>query len=560
MQPAWWKESVVYQIYPRSFFDSNGDGIGDLPGILCKLNDLQELGVNIIWLSPVYQSPNYDNGYDISDYFQIMSEFGTLADWERLLAAVHDRGMRLIMDLVVNHTSTEHIWFQKSRSSKDNPYRDYYIWRPGKEGREPNNWASEFGDSAWEFDETTGEYYLHLFSRWQPDLNWENKNVRNEVYAMMKWWLDKGIDGFRMDVINLISKAPGLPDAPAKSRSRYQLGRQFYQNGPLIQYYLREMHQKVLRHYDIMTVGETPGVDPEEATLYVSETRHELDMVFQFELLELDYGDNDKWNVMPWKLSDFKQILSEWQIKLQKENSWNSLFLNNHDQPRAVSRFGDDGRYRIESAKLLATLTHTLQGTPFIFQGEEIGMTNVAFTDIADYRDVDTLNFYRSALDAQTDPAQVMAAIHARSRDNARTPMQWDSTENAGFSKGKPWINVNPNYQDINVNLAKADPKSIWHYYRRLIRLRKDYPVLIYGSYRLLMPDDEQVYAYLRTLHQERCCILLNFSSKHAPFLIPEDVHYSTSQLLLSNYQDHDSPLTHDGMLKPYEARVYVLL
>ena len=561
MRKKWWKEGVVYQIYPRSFLDSNGDGIGDLAGILSKLDYLLALGVNIVWLCPVYQSPNYDNGYDISDYCRIMDELGTMADWEQLLNGLHSRGMRLIMDLVVNHTSDAHAWFQQARTGKDNPYRNFYIWRPGKDGREPNNWASEFGGSAWEYDERTGEYYLHLFSRRQPDLNWENKQLRLEIYAMMKWWLDKGIDGFRMDVINLVSKVPGLPDAPRRTNSRYQLGREFYRNGPRIQYFLREMHQKVLGKYDIMTVGEMPGVDPDEANLYVSEDRHELDMIFQFELMELDYGPEGKWDVIPWKLPDFKRILSEWQIKLYQGKSWNSLFLNNHDQPRAVSRFGNDDSYRVESAKLLATLTHTLQGTPFIYQGEEIGMTNVKFAGIQDYRDIDTLNFYGESMAANVDKAEIMAAIYARSRDNARTPMQWDDSAQAGFTAGTPWIGVNPNYREINVQRAMAEPQSVWHYYRRLIRLRQDNPGLIYGDYRLLLPEDEQVYAFLRTQGEERFLVLLNFAPREAAFQLAEDVRFGSAQLLIGNYEKPAVTLNdaRAGTLRPFEARVYRL-
>lgn len=559
MQRKWWKEGIVYQIYPRSFFDANRDGIGDLPGIIRKLDYLQELGVDIVWLCPVYKSPNYDNGYDISDYYQIMDELGTMVDWERLIEALHSRGMRLIMDLVVNHTSDQHPWFKQARSGKNNPYRDYYIWRPGREGREPNNWVSEFGGSAWEYDPNTREYYLHLFSRKQPDLNWENKKLRAEIYAMMKWWLDKGIDGFRMDVINLVSKVPGLPDAPQHTNSRYQLGREFYRNGPRIQYFLREMHQKVLANYDVMTVGETPGVNPEEANLYVSEDRHELDMIFQFELLELDYGPGGKWDVIPWKLTDFKRILSEWQIKLQKGKSWNSLFLNNHDQPRAVSRFGDDGNYRVESAKMLATLTHTLQGTPFIYQGEEIGMTNVRFPDIKDYRDIDTFNMYEESLAANAGKATVMEAVYARGRDNARTPMQWDDSANAGFTVGTPWIRVNPNYRNINVKQAMTDPQSVWHYYRRLIRLRKENPVFVYGDYRHILPEHEQVYAFLRTFGEERLLVLLNFSALEAEFQLPEDMCFHLAKLMISNYQEHGQPECRAGILGPFEARVHLL-
>ncbi len=585
MYRAWWKEGVVYQVYPRSFLDSNGDGVGDLQGITAKLDYLQGLGVNILWLCPVYRSPNYDNGYDISDYYSIMDEFGTMADWEELLSEVHQRGMKLIMDLVVNHTSDEHSWFVESRAARNSPYRDYYIWRPGKEdGSEPNNWASEFGGSAWEYDEKTGEYYLHLFSKKQPDLNWENKRLRREIYTMMTWWLDKGIDGFRMDVINLISKEPTLPDARRRGKGSLPWGREFYRNGPRLQYFLREMHAKVLSKYDIMTVGETPGVDPEKANLLVAEDRHELSMVFQFELLELDYQDGDKWKIIPWKLSDFKKIVNVWQERLEG-TGWNSLFLNNHDQPRAVSRFGDDGTYRVQSAKMLATLVHTLQGTPYIYQGEEIGMTNVRFPDISYYRDIDTLNFYEEAIRSGLSPQEVLETIYARSRDNARTPMQWDDTESAGFTTGVPWLAINPNYQAIHVKENLANPESVFHYYQRLIQLRKERLVLVYGDYHLLLPQDEQLFAYLRTPNiktgpgfsekqlsevrraedelfqdadQEKILVVLNFSKQPAVFVLPEKVKFQTDQLLLSNYPTRPETPTRLE-LRPFEARVYAL-
>ncbi|MHB9142621.1 MAG: glycoside hydrolase family 13 protein [Paludibacter sp.] len=553
----WWKEGIVYQIYPRSFMDSNGDGIGDLGGIISKLDYLKELGVDVVWICPVYRSPNYDNGYDISDYYQIMDELGTFKDWEELLAELHGRKMKLIMDLVVNHTSDQHPWFLESRLSKDNPFRDYYIWRPGKEGKEPNNWASEFGGSAWEYDQSTNEYYLHLFSKRQPDLNWENKKLRHEIYKMMTWWLDKGIDGFRMDVINLISKDPALPDAPIQRNNPYQLGRDYYQNGPRIQYFLREMNKKVLCKYDVMTVGETPGVDPCEACLYVAEDRHELDMVFQFELLELDYGPKGKWDVIPWKLTDFKRILTDWQNKLQ--GGWNSLFLNNHDQPRAVSRFGNDTVYRVESAKMLATMLHTLQGTPYIYQGEEIGMTNVRYSDIKDYRDIDTLNMYEEELRENQDYDQVMQAIYVRGRDNARTPMQWEDSAQAGFTSGFPWIKVNPNYQEINVKKTLQDENSIFYYYKKLISLRKEHPVFVYGDYHLLFPENEQIFAYIRKLEQSRLLVILNFFADKAFFSVPKELVFHSVQLLISNYKLDEASDLQNIDLRPYEARVYLL-
>jgi oligo-1,6-glucosidase len=559
VKQQWWKEAVVYQIYPRSFKDSNGDGIGDIQGIISKLDYLKELGVDVIWLSPVYKSPNDDNGYDISDYRDIMDEFGTMADWEQLLEEVHKRDMKLIMDLVVNHTSDEHPWFIESRKSKDNPYRDYYIWRSGKDGKEPNNWESCFSGSAWEYDETTGEYYLHLFSRKQPDLNWENPQVRQEVYDMMKFWLDKGIDGFRMDVINFISKVPGLPDAPNPEGKKYVSGSQFFMNGPRIHEFLQEMNREVLSKYDIMTVGEMPGVTIEEAKLYTGEDRNELNMVFQFEHMSLDSGPNGKWDLRPWRLKDLKENFTKWQKGLEGIG-WNSLYLNNHDQPRMVSRFGNDQEYRIESAKMLATFLHMLQGTPYIYQGEEIGMTNVRFASIDDYKDIETLNMYsEKVVENGEDPQKVMEAIYAKGRDNARTPFQWDESENAGFTTGTPWIKVNPNYKEINAQQAVEDPHSIYHYYRKLIKLRKQYPIIVYGSYDLILPDHEQIYAYTRTYQDEKLLVILNFSAEQPIFELPKELTFTTKELLISNY-DVDGAETIDRLtLKPYEARVYLL-
>ena len=429
MNKAWWKESVVYQIYPRSFYDSNGDGVGDLRGIIQKLDYLKELGINVVWLCPIYKSPNDDNGYDVSDYQDIMDEFGTLADWDELLAEMHQRGIKLVMDLVVNHTSDEHPWFQESRKSKDNPYRDYYIWRPAKNGGEPNNWVSFFSGSAWQYDETTDEYYLHLFTKKQPDLNWENPRVRAEVYKMMDWWLQKGIDGFRMDVINLISKVPGLPDAPVVNNDRYQFGGEYFVNGPRMMEFLTEMKQKVLSKYDILTVGETAFVNTQDAIMISNEETGALKMVFQFEHMGLDAasGEDARRSIGPWKLLDLKAVTTRWQKDLENR-AWNSIYLMNHDQPRPVSRFGDDRQFRVKSAKMLATFTHMLQGTPYIYQGEEIGMTNVAFESIEDYRDVETLNMYKELVGEKgADPKETLKIIHAKSRDNARTPMQWDA-------------------------------------------------------------------------------------------------------------------------------------
>lgn len=558
MKRAWWKESVVYQIYPRSFCDSDGDGVGDLRGIIGKLDYLAELGIDVVWLSPVYKSPNDDNGYDISDYQDIMDEFGALADWEELLAGLHQRGLKLVMDLVVNHTSDEHPWFVASRQSRDNPCRDYYIWRPGKEGREPNNWASHFSGSAWQHDPATGEYYLHLFSRKQPDLNWENPRVRGEVFAMMRWWLDKGIDGFRMDVINMISKAPGLPDAPAAPGARYVYGGQHFLHGPRLLEFLHAMKREALAGYDVLTVGETPGVTPEQASELTDEESGVLSMVFQFEHMHLDRGES-KWQVRPWSLPELKQVMTRWQTGLASRG-WNSVYLNNHDHPRALSRFGDDGVYRVESAKLLATLTHLLQGTPYIYQGEEIGMTNVAFPAIDDYRDIETLNAYREMVDEKgMSPEAAMASIHAVSRDNARTPMQWDDSPHAGFTRGAPWIQVNPNYTAINARQALAGPDSIFHYYRRLIRLRKENPVVVYGRYDLILNDHPQIYAFTRTLAEDRLLVMLNFTAGAPVFELPADIAYTSHDLLIGNYPVEPASPIRRVQLQPYEARVYRL-
>lgn len=557
MKKQWWKESVVYQVYPRSFYDSNGDGIGDLRGIIEKLDYIKELGVDVIWLCPVYRSPNDDNGYDISDYYDIMDEFGTMADWKELLAEVHKRGMKLIMDLVVNHTSDEHPWFIESRSSKDNKYRDYYIWRPGKNGREPNNWESTFSGSAWEYDEKTGEYYLHLFSKKQPDLNWENPAVRNDIYQMMTWWLDQGIDGFRMDVINFISKDMRFPDAPNPEGKKYVPGGQFYVNGPRIHEFLQEMNRKVLSKYDCMTVGEMPGVTVDDAILYTAPERKELNMVFTFEHMDLDSGPGGKWDLRPLQLSRLKKVLAKWQTGLHGRG-WNSLYWNNHDQPRIVSRFGDDGKYRVESAKMLATVLHMMQGTPYIYQGEEIGMTNVRFSSIDHYRDIETLNMYKvKVLEEGQDEEKVMESIYAKGRDNARTPMQWDDSPNAGFTTGTPWIGVNPNYKEINVRQALADKNSIFYYYQKLIRLRKTYPIIVNGDFTLLDPENEETFAYIRCYNGEKLLVVSNWTGEEVLFTMPETAEFTPRELLIANYDDAAIPPGRVLVLRPWEALVY---
>ncbi|WP_066057080.1 glycoside hydrolase family 13 protein [Robertmurraya korlensis] len=555
MDKSWWKESVVYQIYPRSFKDSNGDGIGDLQGIIEKLDYLKELGVDIIWLSPVYKSPNDDNGYDVSDYQDIMDEFGTMDDWEHLIQEMHEREMKLMMDLVVNHSSDEHHWFLEAKKSKDNPYRNYYIWRKGKEGKEPTNWESFFSGSAWEYDETTDEYFLHLFSKKQPDLNWENPKLRREVYDMMNWWIDKGVDGFRMDVINLISKA-GYQDAPNVEGKKYASGAEYFFNGPKIHEYLQEMNKEVLSR-GVVTVGETPGVDVEQAKLYTGSDRNELNMVFQFEHMDLDSGPGGKWDLRPLKLKDLRDNFTKWQKGLE-DAGWNSLYLNNHDQPRMVSRFGNDGKYRVESAKMLATFLHTLQGTPYIYQGEEIGMTNVKFDSIEAYKDIETLNMYNEKVtENNEDKAKVMESIYVKGRDNARTPVQWNDSEHGGFTTGTPWIAVNPNYEEVNVEKAISDPDSIYHYYKKLIQLRKENEVIVYGKYDLLLDDHEQIYAYTRTLKKEKLLVILNFSDHRPVFKLPEDMICRDVEVLISNYEQPGEPDVSSIKLRPYEAVVY---
>ncbi|NGM81888.1 alpha-glucosidase [Paenibacillus sp. 7124] len=560
MEKKWWKEAVFYQIYPRSFQDSNGDGIGDLKGITSRLDYLQQLGIDVIWLSPVYQSPNDDNGYDISDYRDIMSEFGTMADFDEMLDAAHERNIKIMMDLVVNHSSDEHAWFMESRSSKDSSYRDYYIWRPSQDGKEPNNWGSFFGGSVWEWDQESGEYYLHLFSKKQPDLNWENPTLRNEIYEMMSWWLDKGVDGFRMDVINFISKVPGLPDGEVVSGLTYGNGMPFFANGPRIHEYLQEMNSNVLSRYDLVTVGEMPGVDVEEAKLYTGDSRNELNMVFHFEHVNLGYGEYGRWSVGEWKLPELKTIFSKWQYGLE-ESGWNSLYWSNHDQPRAVSNFGNDSEeYRIISAKMLAVCLHMLKGSPYIYQGEELGMTNVRFEQIDAYRDIETVNAYRDFCDNGLIAADVMlSAIHRRSRDNARTPMQWDGTPHGGFTTGIPWIEVNPNYTNINAENVLADPDSIYYFYRKLIQVRKENEIVVYGKYDLILDEHEEIYAYTRSWNDEKWLVVCNFSEGTPLFQLPESlVSYTSATWVTGNYAESARNIV-SLELQPYEALVLSL-
>lgn len=554
MDKKWWKEAVVYQIYPRSFMDSNGDGIGDLNGITSRLDYLKDLGVDVIWLSPVYQSPNDDNGYDISDYRAIMQEFGTMEDFDRMLSEMHKRGIRLVMDLVVNHTSDEHKWFVESRKSKDNPYRDYYIWRDAKEGKEPNNWGSCFSGSAWKYDPQTEMYYLHLFSTKQPDLNWENPTVRKEVFDMMNWWCEKGIDGFRMDVISLISKPEGLPDGIPGETGYADSG---CANGPHVHEYLKEMNRKVLSHYDLITVGEAAGVTLEEAKKYANADGSELNMVFQFEHIgggpEADnhYG---KWDSHKMPLPVWKKILSRWQTGLEGK-AWNSLFLSNHDQPRSVSWFGNDSeQYREISAKMLGTCLHMMQGTPYVYQGEELGMCNAYFDQLEDYRDIESLNAYKELTETcGVSHEEMMGYLKRISRDNARTPMQWDDSANAGFTTGTPWIKVNSNYKTVNAKQQTTDPDSVFSYYKELIRLRHENDIIVYGEYELLEPQNEELFIYTRSWNNEQLMVLCNFTEKD--IVIPAAVTAqipADAQILISNYVGNL-----ESVLRPYEARVY---
>lgn len=536
MEKKWWQSSVVYQIYPRSFADSNGDGMGDLPGITGKIEYLKKLGVNVLWICPIYQSPQDDNGYDISDYRAVYPEFGTMENMKDLIQKCKDNDIKIIMDLVVNHTSDEHPWFIESKKSLDNPYRDYYIWRKGTDGRPPNDLMSNFGGSAWEYSPETDEYYLHFYSKKQPDLNWENPKLRQEIYDMMNWWLDQGIAGFRMDVIDLIGK---IPDQKIK------------ENGPKLHSYLHEMNEATFGHRDSMTVGECWGATPEIGRLYTDPERKELSMIFQFEQIQLDKKPGgQRWDLKSLYLPDLKRVFSKWQTELEG-HGWNSLFWNNHDLPRIVSRWGNDGEYRVLSAKMLATLLHGMKGTPYIYQGEEIGMTNVPFQTIDEFPDIETQNIYKERLKAGFTEEETMHAIRAKARDNARTPMQWNAEKNAGFTEGTPWYRVNPNYKEINVEQALADPESVFYHYQKLIQLRKEHDIMVYGTYQLLFPEDEDLYIYTRTLEEEKWLIVCNFHEKTRKFRCKR-----AGQVMLSNYAD--TPATEKiAELRPYEAVIY---
>lgn len=553
MNKIWWKEAVAYQVYPRSFMDSNGDGIGDIQGVISKLDYLKELGIDVIWISPIYSSPNDDNGYDISDYKGIMEDFGTMEDFDQLLEEVHSRGMKLIMDLVINHTSDEHPWFIESRSSKDNPYRDYYIWHPGKNGSEPNNWESIFSGSAWEYDEKTEEYYMHVFSRKQPDLNWENEKVRQDLYEMVNWWLDKGIDGFRVDAISHIKKVPGFPDLPNPDNKKYVPSMKGHMNREGIQIYLEELKRETFSKYNIMTVGEANGVSIEQADEWVGEQNGKFNMIFQFEHLDL-WGKSVDGGL---DIHALKKTLTKWQKGLEGIG-WNALFLENHDQPRSVSTWGNDEELRGKSAKCLATMYFLMQGTPFIYQGQEIGMTNVRFDSIDDYNDVAIRNLYKSEIDEGKSHEEVMEVIWKNGRDNSRTPMQWNITKNAGFTTGTPWLKVNPNYKQINVESCLADPASIYHYYKKLIKLRKENETLIYGNYDLVLEDHEEIYAYTRTYGDEVFLVMANLFAEEAVLVLPDNFNGKKASLCLSNYSV-EAEAAGSITLRPYEARVYRL-
>jgi len=546
MNTSWWKESVIYQIYPRSFQDSNGDGIGDIPGIISRLDYIKSLGVDIIWLCPVYASPNDDNGYDISDYYGINPEFGTMADFDRLLEVVHHKGLKLIMDLVVNHSSDEHAWFEEARKSTSNAKRDYYIWKKGQNGQPPNNWQSFFGGSAWEYNSATDDFFLHLFTKKQPDLNWENPILRREIYQMMRFWLDKGIDGFRMDVISLISKK-GFDDTQhAEFTDTITFD---YANGPRVHEFLQEMNREVLRHYNIMTVGEGPGITLEHGLNYVQDRRKELSMIFHFDHMFLDHGAGGKFDPALIDKVKFKRIFREWDEAL-KMGGWSSIFLGNHDFPRITSRFGDDQRYWEKSAKALAILLLTLRGTPYIYQGDEIGMTNVAFGSFDDYRDIETMNVYKETKQNKGNIDALLKAVHTQGRDNARTPVQWDNHNHAGFSTVSPWIKLNPNYDQINVTNQENDPNSILNFYRKMVAIRKQFSTLVYGEYEVIQEEHPAVFCYWRYDQENTFCVLINLSDQVQSF----EITLNDFKILISNYEEAPKKVDNSWVLNPWQA------
>ena len=549
----WWKNSVVYQIYPRSFKDSNGDGFGDLPGVIEKLDYLKELGIDVIWLSPVFDSPQDDNGYDIRDYRSIYAGFGTNEDMEELIAQAHKRGIKVVMDLVVNHTSDEHVWFVESRKSRENAYSDYYIWKdPKADGSEPNNWGSSFCGSAWEYSEQRGQYFLHFYSRRQPDLNWENPKVRKEVYDLMKFWMEKGVDGWRMDVIASISKEQDFPDYPEEEGRKYYTGK-YHSNGPRLHEFIQEMNREVLSKYDCMTVGEAPGSTPEVARLFTDPDRKELNMIFTFEHMNIDRvpgSVNRKWALKPFDLRELKRVMSDWQYKLAGRG-WNALYFENHDQPRVISRWGNDTEYREECAKAYATVLHGMQGTPYIYQGEEIGMTNVAF-ELEEYEDIEVRNAFQELVvnGKSITREEFQKAVWNKSRDNGRTPMQWDDSENAGFTTGTPWFRVSDRYQEINVKNALEKKDSVFYYYKELIRLRHEEPLLTEGEYRLILPEDEHIFAYLRQTEKEGWLVAANLSEKTLSSEPLREFVKEMQEVVIGNYERTGI----EGELRPYEA------
>lgn len=554
MKKNWWKEAIGYQIYPRSFKDSNGDGIGDLRGIISKLDYLKELGIDVIWICPMYKSPNDDNGYDISDYQDIMEDFGVMADFDELLTKVHQRGMKLIIDLVINHTSDEHKWFVESKSSKDSPKRDWYVWKEGKDGSEPNNWESIFKGSAWEYDENTEEYFLHIFSKRQPDLNWENPEVRNELYKMVNWWLDKGIDGFRVDAISHIKKDQTFEDIKSKSNERYVSSFEKHMNFPGIHRFLAELADNTFENYDIMTVGEANGVDSEEAELWVGEEDGKFNMVFQFEHLDLwDYDSDNKLSVI-----GLKKALTKWQNNLNGVG-WNALFIENHDIPRVISTWGNDENYRRECAKALGLMYFMQQGTPFIYQGQELGMTNVKFENINKYDDIKSINIFNERVECGVSKEEALKEIWAISRDNSRTPMQWNDSENAGFSNNKPWIDVNSKYKEINVESELKDPNSVLNFYKKMIDVKKNSETLSYGEYKLILDEDENIYSYMRILGDKKYMIICNLSDNENLYKYEKET-LTFESLILSNYEVNKHDKINSINLKPWECRLYKLM
>ncbi|MFG6113885.1 alpha,alpha-phosphotrehalase [Halobacillus sp. MO56] len=557
MNQAWWKKAVVYQIYPKSFNDTTGNGVGDLQGIIEKLDYLKNLGVDVLWLTPPYKSPQRDNGYDISDYYDIHPEYGTMEDFDELIAGVHERGMKLIMDIVVNHTSTDHEWFQQAKQSKDNPYRDYYIWKDGKDGGPPNNWKSKFGGSAWQYHETTDQYYLHLFDVTQADLNWENEQVRKSIYEMMSFWAEKGVDGFRLDVINLISKNQAFPDddgsvAPGD-------GRKYYTDGPRVHEYMQEMNREVFGKYDLLTVGEMSSTTIDHCILYTRPERKELSMTFNFHHLKVDYPNGEKWTVADFDFYELKKILSTWQKEMNAGKGWNALFWCNHDQPRVLSRFGDDVNYPVESGKMLATTIHMMQGTPYVYQGEEFGMTNPYFESINQYRDVESLNMYNILKEEGVPEDEIIEILKQKSRDNSRTPVQWNTSENAGFSDQSPWIEVASNYKEVNAEKAMEQKDSLFYHYQQLIQLRKDFDIITHGDFEWIVQDDEQVFAYVRKWKDETLLVVNNFYGLATRLKMPDkfDLKGKQVDILISNYPDSGKDI-YDGLgLRPYESVVY---